>query len=48
MQPKQNLLCDLEKLIESSDSALNTVSLNPCVRPFPRIKIYFYIISIHR
>ena len=34
MQPKQNLLCDLEKLIEYSDSAVNTVSFNPCVRPF--------------
>ena len=48
MQPKQNLLCDLEKLIEYSDSAVNTVSFNPCVRPFPRIKMSFFIISIHR
>ena len=48
MQPKQNLLCDLEKLIEYSDSAVNTVSFNPCVRPFPGIKVSFFIISIHR
>ena len=36
----------LEKLIEPRASAVNVVSYNPCVGPFPIIKIYFSLLSI--
>ena len=38
---KQSFLFDLEKLIEYCASAANVVSSNPCVRPIPRINMYF-------
>ena len=42
----KTFLCDLEKLIEYSVSALNVVHFNLCVGPLPRIKISFALLSI--
>ena len=46
MQLEQNFLFDVEKLSEYWASVVNVVSHNPCVGPFPRIKIYFFLLWI--
>ena len=43
---KKNFAIDLEKLIEYRASTTKVVSSNPCVRPFPRIKVSFFLLSI--
>ena len=41
-----NLFPDYVKLLGYFASAVNVVPSNPCVRPFPRIKISFSLLSI--
>ena len=43
---KQNFLFYIEKLTEYWTSAVNVASSNPCVGPFPGIKITFFLLSI--
>ena len=45
MQVKQKFVLCLVKLIEYKISALSVLS-NSCVEPLPRIKIYFFLLSI--
>ena len=45
MKTKQTFLCDFEKLIEYSASAINVVSSNLSVGLFPRSKTFFLIIN---
>ena len=40
------VFCDLEKSMEYFASAVIAVSSNPCVRPTPRTKISFLLLSI--
>ena len=42
----KNFLCDLEKLIGYSGSAVITVSCNPCVGSLASTKISFFLLSI--
>ena len=46
MKTKQNLLCNLEKLIEYSDFAVKVVLSNRCAGPLPRIKLSLFLLSI--
>ena len=43
---KQNIIFGYGKLIEYWISADNVVSSNPCVGPFPRIKVSFFLLLI--
>ena len=42
----KTFLCDLEKLIEYSNSADSLVSSSHCVGPLPRIETALFILSI--